>query len=130
MTPHQSFPKPEPHVYQRATARRAQERAWRACCDAVDARDRYVCRVCRRNVVRTLTLCAERAEHHHLAPRSMAPELRADVRNCLCVCASCHVRLTRHEITPTQDPAHGFDHQGQRYLNAEQPIAFLGVTNR
>src|SRR5205823_3958940 len=94
-------PKPVPQLVVREARARAIDQAWEACKRRVDARDHYRCRVCGRRVVKTLTLCAERLERHHLVPRSIAPAVWADPRNVLVVCAACHGRLTRHEIAAT-----------------------------
>lgn len=43
--------------------------------------------------------CRGRAQHaHHAVPRSLAPAARADLRNCLPLCADCHSRW--HHGTP------------------------------
>ena len=112
MSEHRSFPKPTPRLKERTIRQWQAGHAWRACCRIVEARDKYICRVCQRHVRRTLTLCPERLEHHHLVARSLAPTLVSAPSNVLCVCAECHGKLTRHEIT-----AQGTD--------ANQPVSFL-----
>jgi len=112
MSEHRSFPKPTPKIRERMAEQRAELARWFHCCRAVEARDRYICRVCLRHVRRTLTLCADRMEHHHLVPRSLAPHLVASPSNVLTCCAECHGKLTRHELTA----------QG---LDANQPVSFI-----
>jgi len=112
MSEHRSFPKPAPQIKERMAAQREAAVDWYACCRRVEARDRYRCRCCQRHVRRTLTLCPERLEHHHLVARSLAPTLVSAPSNVLCVCAECHGKLTRHEIT-----AQGTD--------ANQPVTFI-----
>jgi len=117
------FPKPVPRLTSRTTEARAFQRAWTLCCHIVDARDRYRCRVCQRRVRRTLTLCAERLEHHHLVPRSLAPDLVLDVRNLICCCAECHGKLTRHELVAVGSTAWVVD--GTPYLDASGEVRFV-----
>ena len=96
---HRSFPKPTPQLKERVAQRREALRAWHACVRAVDARDHYRCRCCGRTVTRTLTVCPERLEHHHLHGRHVAPERRYDPTAVITVCLECHGKLTRHEVT-------------------------------
>jgi hypothetical protein len=116
-------PKSAPRLKLRMAKARDLDQAWRDCCRYVDQRDRYKCRVCGRRVVKTLTLCAERAEHHHLEARSLVPALKHDVRNVILCCASCHLKLTQHQIEPTGTER--FEYQGHSYLNADCPLIFL-----
>jgi hypothetical protein len=98
MGEHRSFPKPPSRLATRMDRDRAIDRAWQALCRTVDARDHYRCRVCQRRVVKTLSLCAERLERHHLVGRWIAPQLVLDPRNLILCCAADHLRLTRHEL--------------------------------
>src|ERR1051325_3962722 len=98
---HRSFPKPVPLLVTRMERDRTLDRAWQALCRTVDARDGYRCRVCHRHLVRTLRLCADRLERHHLESRALVPSLRLESKNVICVCALCHLQLTRHELEPT-----------------------------
>src|SRR5438552_14198328 len=118
MSEHRSFPKPTPRITERMAEQRAAAALWVACCREVDARDRYHCRCCLRRVRRTLSLCADRMEHHHLTPRSIAPSLTHDPRNVILVCLTDHQRLTRHEIVPCQSADHFFTHEGRQYIDA------------
>jgi 5-methylcytosine-specific restriction endonuclease McrA len=62
-------------------------------------RDKSRCRICHCKVVKSLQLQPIRGEVHHIHPRSLAKTKRLDVNNAILVCALCHVKLTRHEIT-------------------------------
>jgi hypothetical protein len=121
--PAHACPKPVPRLVTRVERDRDIDRAWQALCRYVDERDRYRCRVCRRRLVKTLTLCVERLERHHLETRALRPSLTLDPRNVICVCAACHGKLTRHEIEPTSPDR--FEFNGHWYLNADCPLTFL-----
>jgi len=112
MSEHRSFPKPTPRLQDRVQQRREAMRAWLECCRIVDARDKYLCRCCGRKVRKTLTVCPERLEHHHLHGRRVAPERRYDPSAVITVCLECHGGLTRHEIEPIG------------VLNADGPLHF------
>jgi len=107
MSEHRSFPKPTPRLQDRVQQRREAMRAWLECCRVVDARDKWICRCCGRKVRKTLTVCSERLEHHHLHGRRVAPERRYDPRAVITVCLECHGRLTRHEIAIVGEDATG-----------------------
>jgi len=116
-------PKPMRRLEAVTASRRVAQLAWQQCCRVVDARDQHRCRVCRCRVRRTMEVCPERLEHHHLIARRVEPGLRTDVRAVICVCLSCHGRLTRHELT-----VHGnrfFTHQGRICLDAEGELSFV-----
>ena len=63
-----------------------RHKAWRA---AVLARDGYACRDCGR-------VCGQKREAHadHIVPVKVRPDLRYEVDNGQCLCASCHSRKT------------------------------------
>jgi len=127
MSEHRTFPKPVPQLTARIERDRAIDQAWEACKRRVDARDGYSCRVCHRRVVKTLTLCTERLERHHLESRALVPALALDSRNVIVVCAACHGRLTRHEIEPSGRER--FITQDGSFLNADSPmLTFLDST--
>ncbi len=65
---------------------------------AVWGRDK-VCVHCRRKVVKSLELKPNRGEVHHLSGRRVKPEDRFNVARAVLLCAACHQRATRHEIT-------------------------------
>lgn len=56
----------------------------------VDARDAGFCRVTGRYTVPGAPDARVRREHHHLEPRSLSRERRADVSNLITVCAEAH----------------------------------------
>ncbi len=74
--------------------------------------------------VRTLTLCPERAEHHHIVPRSLAKWMQFDARNILLLCCACHQRITRHELQVFAPREYVFNIENDFYLNAEGPLTF------
>jgi hypothetical protein len=120
--PRRPCPKPEPRLTVRVAEIRKADRAWVQCCRIVDQRDGYKCRCCLRRVVKTLSLCTERLEHHHLEARSLMPALTNDPRNVITMCKSCHLKLTQHDLEPS---GHRFEFQGGHYLNADCPLIFL-----
>jgi 5-methylcytosine-specific restriction endonuclease McrA len=67
----------------------AQHRAWRA---AVLLADGFICRACGR-------VCGQKGEAHadHKIPVKVRPDLRYEVSNGQCLCASCHQRKTNAE---------------------------------
>jgi len=107
MSEHRSFPKPTPRLQDRVAQQREAMRAWLECCRVVDARDKWLCRCCGRKTRKTLTVCPERLEHHHLVPRSRARHRIADPSNVITLCLSCHQRVTRHEISIVGENANG-----------------------
>ncbi len=113
---HRSFPKPIRRLSERQQVRAKKALAWQVCCHQVDVRDKWRCRACHRRVVSTITLCAERLEHHHLVPRSRAPERMFDVTNVVSLCCSCHTKITHHELEVVGS------------LNAEGPLTFRSTT--
>jgi 5-methylcytosine-specific restriction endonuclease McrA len=121
--PGRPVPKPVPRLVSRTTKQRDEDKQWKAVCRYVDERDRFRCRCCGRRLVRTLTLCEERLEHHHLEARSLMPELVHDVRNVIAVCKACHDKLTRHEIEPMGTERFSFG--SGTYLNADCPLVFV-----
>ena len=124
---HRSFPKPARRLTDKTDQRRERALAWRIVCAQVDRRDNYRCRVCGKRTVRTLSLVPERAEHHHLVPRSRSKTLQFDPRNVILVCAEDHGKLTRYELTVAGSLYHIFPHETGCYLNAEGPLTFREV---
>jgi len=119
-----TFPKPTPRLKERVLQRTREDHAWMTCCRVVDARDRYRCRACHRRTRRTMTLCPERAEHHHLVPRSLLPKtLHADPRIIVLVCAACHGKLQRHELVAVGSTA--WMVEGTPYLDASGEVRFV-----
>lgn len=84
-----------PNAHQRGYCS-PQHKAWRL---AVLERDSWQCRACGR-------VCAKRREAHadHIIAVVARPDLRYDIANGQCLCASCHSRKTVSEQcvkTPT-----------------------------
>lgn len=127
MSEHRSFPKPPTRLVERTAKRREAMQAWLACCAAVDARDKWICRCCGRRTKRTLTLCAERLEHHHLVGRRIAPGLTHDSRNVIDCCLECHGKLHRHELHIEGRAEEMFTHDGRRFWNADCPLHIIQV---
>lgn len=88
-------------------------------------RDQWRCRICGIRVRKTMELVPDRAEHHHLTPRSLAPALVHDPRNVALVCALDHTKLTRHELTVIADQL--FTFEGHEYPSAEGLLRFEKV---
>ena len=76
-----------PNAYRRGYTD-SRHRAWRK---AVLVRDAYTCRHCGR-------VCGVKGEAHadHVIPVAVRPDLRYEVDNGQCLCASCHSRKTRN----------------------------------
>jgi hypothetical protein len=124
MSAHQSFPKPASRLTDKHDQRVQNALAWRRCCAEVDRREGWKCRVCNRRVVKTLTLCPERAEHHHLVGRRLLPRaLHCDPRVVVLTCAYCHWKLTRHELLVTA--ATCYQVEGRSYPDADGPLTFI-----
>ncbi len=94
------FPQPKPSTRLKQQVKKADAAA-KACVAfraAVWKRDGAKCRVCRRKVIRTISLVPERGEVHHLRGRNVTPEDRFNVKAALLLCATCHQKAQRHEI--------------------------------
>lgn len=76
-----------PNAYRRGYTD-GRHRAWRK---AVLVRDAYTCRHCAR-------VCGKKGEAHadHIVPVAVRPDLRYEVDNGQCLCASCHSRKTKN----------------------------------
>jgi hypothetical protein len=62
--------------------------------EIVNARDGNQCRVTGRFLQAGAVMAEVRREHHHLQPRSIAPDRVADARNIILVCAEAHQLIT------------------------------------
>jgi hypothetical protein len=78
----------------RAERRAAEEKALADAYDVVNVRDGNQCRVTGRFLQAGAVDGRVRREHHHLVPRSLAPERVADPNNILLVCAEAHELIT------------------------------------
>lgn len=72
----------------------AEEKALNEAYEIVNIRDGNQCRVTGRFVQAGAVDARVRREHHHLQPRSLAPDLVAEPRNILLVCAEAHDLIT------------------------------------
>lgn len=87
-----AVPKIRTRLTDREKSRQDDERLLEDWKRAVRARDGQRCRVCKRRVVVSLELRANRAECHHITGRSHKPT-RYDVRNGVLVCLGCHTKI-------------------------------------
>lgn len=106
---------------EKSKAEDKDEAAWKR---ALWHRDRGKCRWCARKVQKTLTLCPERGECHHIHGRTIRA-IRWDKRAGLLVCQSCHERLTgtvkeKHVIIPSKT----FTVDEVAYADADFPVEF------
>jgi len=99
MTPMPSFPKPTPILHDRVSDKLAAEARMREFRREVWRRDDGLCQFCGRIVRHMLTLDPARGEVHHLRGRNVTPENRYAVDEAVLLCAGCHGRAHRHEIT-------------------------------
>jgi len=74
--------------------RAAEDAALEAAYEVVNARDGNQCRVTGRFLQAGAVDARVRREHHHLRPRSLAPELVADPNNIILVAAEVHDLIT------------------------------------
>lgn len=81
------------------------DRLLEAAYEEVNIRDANVCRVTGRHVSAGAVMAEVRREHHHLRPRSIAPERVADPTNIILVCAEAHELITGGFIEVEGDDA-------------------------
>lgn len=74
--------------------RAAEEQALADAYEQVNQRDGNVCRVTGRFVSPGAVMAEVRREHHHLVPRSLAPERIADPTNIILCCKEAHDYIT------------------------------------
>jgi len=103
---------------------KAAATAWEACKKAVDVRDKFKCRACKRKVVKTLTRCPERAEHAHLVRRRKESALMTDSRNVLLLCHFCHEKFDRHKLSVIQTAGLMFQFDGHSFIDADHLLEF------
>jgi 5-methylcytosine-specific restriction endonuclease McrA len=96
--PRLAQPKKATKLADKTAEKREDEKQLAAMRRAVWARDKGQCQKCKRKVVQTLSLVPERGEVHHKRGRRVAPEDRYDPKKCVLLCASCHTKITRHEV--------------------------------
>ena len=84
-------PKPTRRLVDRVAQRKARDtRASRFRADVLK-RDGMRCRLCGRQVIRTLALVPNAAHVHHLKGRNVAPEDRYNAKKALLLCGRCHL---------------------------------------
>lgn len=87
------FPKAKPRVLDAAAKARAEDAAWRACCRAVDARDKRICHVTGLSLSAGAVDPWRALERHHLAYRSRDTTRKTDPENVLTVSRAVHQLL-------------------------------------
>ena len=92
-------PKPSARLKDKLAHAREDAKQLQAFRQAVWTRDKGQCRVCGRMVIKTLSLVPNRGEVHHLRGRNVTPEDRYNVKKARLLCAVCHGKAQRHEIT-------------------------------
>lgn len=93
---HVTNPKPAKgsHRLARNERKAAENAALEAAYEEVNQRDGNICRVTGRFLQPNAVMAEVRREHHHLVPRSIAPERVADPKNIILVCAEAHHLIT------------------------------------
>ena len=89
-----SLSKGEPRVAARHQRRKQASEALDAAYADVDVRDGGFCWVTGRYTQSGAPDARVRREHHHLQPRSTAPELRESPHNIITTCAEAHALIT------------------------------------
>lgn len=95
---HQTFPKPPKGSgrLDRKARKADEEKALADAYEFVNLRDGNCCRVTGRYLLPGAVMAEVRREHHHLQPRSIAPDRVTDPANIILVCAEAHEYLTGH----------------------------------
>ena len=78
----------------RKAKKAAEDQALADAYEIVNQRDGNLCRVTGRHLQPGAVMAEVRREHHHLQPRSIAPERIADASNIVLVCAEAHQLIT------------------------------------
>ena len=78
----------------RQARKAADEQAMADAYEVVNVRDGNQCRVTGRFLQAGAVMAEVRREHHHLWPRSVAPDRIADPKNIVLVCAEAHSYIT------------------------------------
>jgi hypothetical protein len=84
------------HRLARNERRAAADKAMADAYEQVNQRDGNICRVTGRHLSAGAVDGRVRREHHHLVPRSIAPDRETDPTNIVLVCAEAHDLLTGH----------------------------------
>lgn len=95
-TPKHALPTKLDRVVAKQSSSRAEAKRFR---DAVWKRDGHHCRVCQSPVTRTLAYEPRQGQVHHVRGRNVAPEHRYEVSQAMLLCATCHEKVQRHELT-------------------------------
>ena len=89
--------------------------------------DGYRCRKCGVKVIRTTALVPNRADAHHVSRRA-EKIVRTDVRNGICLCATCHGQVTgkvaeKWIVVGTVY----FTISGRSFINARERVTFQRI---
>jgi hypothetical protein len=113
----------------RHARRAAKEKAVADAYDVVNVRDGNQCRVTGRFLQAGAVDGRVRREHHHLVPRSIAPERVADPNNILLVCAEAHELITGRfiEVEGTDASRPVFFHWNEDLMRGRvKPFRIIG----
>jgi hypothetical protein len=113
----------------RRQARKAEdEQAMAEAYEVVNVRDGNQCRVTGRFVHAGAVDARVRREHHHIRPRSLAPELVAEPNNILLVCAEAHDLITGGflEVEGKNASRAVFFHWSKLMGNRPRPFRIIG----
>lgn len=93
---HVTNPKPSKgsRLLERKARRAVEEAVLAEAYEMVNVRDGNQCRVTGRFLQAGAVMAEVRREHHHLQPRSIAPDRVADPKNIILVCAEAHALIT------------------------------------
>jgi hypothetical protein len=91
-------PNPKPakgsRLLEKKARKASEEQALADAYEIVNVRDGNQCRVTGRFLQAGAVMAEVRREHHHLQPRSIAPELVTEPKNIILVCAEAHQLIT------------------------------------
>jgi 5-methylcytosine-specific restriction endonuclease McrA len=93
------FPKPESRAAEKRSRSGAKLQRWREIVLAVDRRDGFVCRACKRGIAKSTR------HHHHMRMRSRGGE--DSTANVVLLCAQCHADVHGYRLAIEGDNADG-----------------------
>jgi len=115
------LPKPN-RTLEKHRKRTAKANALRDAYRVVDARDKGRCVVTGRRTVPRHVDPRVRREHHHVRPRSVAPELVVDPDNIVTVCAEAHRLLQSYYIVAESDGRGGWSFAWNSHVRPEDRL--------
>lgn len=128
---HQTFFKPPRGSgrLDRKAKKAAEEAALAEAYEQVNQRDGNICRVTGRHLQAGAVMAENRREHHHLVPRSIAPDRVTDPTNIVLVCAEAHEYITGHliEVEGTDATKPLFFHWNEERMKGRiKPFRIIG----